>query len=145
MSDKNFNVLHILSRNGWEWLCYEKDMLSTSTEYTQYKAVFLGNAYSSTVVAIISNIPDHLSLDGHYGVLWLEAIYENDREGCLSFDDMKDMQQAIIYAEENLLKIGMPFVPDYEFHGRNAANKKRRNDKLRRIYDMERLESEGLG
>lgn len=140
---RKFDVLHILTSNGWEWLCYEKDMLSTTTEYTQYKAVFLGGAYSSTVVAIISNIPDHLQLDGHYGVLWLEAIYENERNGCLSYEDMEDMQQAIMNAEENLLLIGMPFTPGYHFHGKNVANKTRRNEKLRRLYRMDEIEAEG--
>jgi len=140
---KHFDVLHILERNGWKWLCYDNEKLSSTTEYTQYKADFLGNGYSSTVVAIISNIEEHLQLDGHFGILWLEAIYENERDGCLSYEDMEDMQQAIIYAEENLLRIGMPFTPDYDFHGGNVANKRRRNDKLRRMYDLERLESEG--
>jgi len=138
----HFDVLHILTRNGWQWLCYEKDMLSTTTEYTQYKADFLGHSYSSTVVAIISNLPEHLNLDGHYGVLWLEAVYECERDGCLSWGDITDMQQAIIYAEENLLRIGMPFTPDYDFHGRNAANMKRRNSKLRRLYNMDEVEKE---
>lgn len=30
----------------------------------------------------------------------------------------------------------MPFTPDYKFHGRNSANMKRRNDKLRRLYNL---------
>ena len=139
-----FDILHILSRNGWQWLSYKDEYLSITTEYLQYKADFLGHSYSSTVVAIISGCPDHLSLDGHYGVLWLEAIYENERNGCFSYNDMTDMQQAIIYAEENLLRIGMPFTPDYKFHGKNTANKKRRNDKLRRMYNLEEIEERDM-
>ena len=142
---KRFDVLHILSRNGWEWLSYESEYLSTTDTLYQYKAEFLGREYSSTVVALVSDHPDHLELDGHYGVMWLEAIYECDRDGCLSYHDMKDMQQAIIYAEDNLLKIGMPFTPDYRFHGKNAANKKRRNDKLRRLYNLDEIEQEDIG
>ena len=142
---KRFDVLHILSRNGWEWLSYESEYLSTTDTLYQYKAEFLGREYSSTVVALVSAHPDHLELDGHYGVMWLEAIYECDRDGCLSYHDMKDMQQAIIYAEDNLLKIGMPFTPDYRFHGKNAANKKRRNDKLRRLYNLAEIEQEDIG
>ena len=142
---KRFDVLHILSRNGWEWLSYESEYLSTTDTLYQYKAEFLGREYSSTVVALIAAHPDHLNLDGHYGVMWLEAIYECDRDGCLSYHDMKDMQQAIIYAEDNLLKIGMPFTPDYRFHGKNAANKKRRNDKLRRLYNLAEIEQEDIG
>ena len=142
---KRFDVLYILSRNGWEWLSYESEYLSTTDTLYQYKAEFLGREYSSTVVALVAAHPDHLNLDGHYGVMWLEAIYECDRDGCLSYHDMKDMQQAIIYAEDNLLKIGMPFTPDYRFHGKNAANKKRRNDKLRRLYNLAEIEQEDIG
>lgn len=142
MSINKYDPLRILCSNGWKWLCYENDMLSTSTDYTQYSAEFLGRSYSSTVVAIISTNPDHLNLDGHYGVLWLEAIYENERDGCLSYDDMEDMQSAISVAEENLLRIGMPFTPDYVFHSRNKANMKRRNDALRRKYKMDELEKQ---
>lgn len=140
MGEKRYDTLRILTSNAWKWLCYDEDKLSTANEYTQYAADFLGNSYSSTVVAIISNLPDHLNLDGHYGVLWLEAIYENERNGCLSYDDMEDMQSAIVVAEENLLRIGMPFTPDYRFHGRNKANNKRRNDKLRKMYHLEEKE-----
>lgn len=140
MKKKRFNVLHILEYNGWKWLHYNDELLSTTTEYTQYKADFLGCFYSSTVVAIVADLPEHLELDGHYGVLWLEAIYENERDGCLSYNDMVDMQCAISHAENNLLSIGMPFVPDYKFHDKNHANMKRKNDKLRRLYGLEELE-----
>ncbi len=139
---KRFDVLHILERNGWKWLCYDADKLSSTDDYEQYACNILGAEYESTIVAIISCRPDHLQLDGHYGVLWLEAIYENERRGCLSYHDMKDMQTAIIHAEQNLLTIGMPFTKDYRFHGRNKANMVRRNEKLRRMYNLEELESE---
>lgn len=141
---KKFNPLHILSSNGWKWIHYEKDLLSMADDLDQYKADFLGRWYSSTVVALVATNTDHLDLDGHYGVMWLEAVYENERDGCYSFGDMEDMQCAIIKAEENLLRIGMPFTPDYRFHGKNVANKKRRNEKLRRIYQMEELEKEDM-
>ncbi len=137
---EKYRPLHILCCNGWKWLRFDKDKISITTEYEQYAADFLGSAYSSTVVAIVSEYPDHLDLDGHYGVLWLEAVYENERNGCLSWGDMKDMMCAIDNAEENLLMCGMPFVPVYEFHGRNKANKKRKNEKLRKMYDMESIE-----
>ena len=136
-----WNPLHILSSNGWKWLHYEKDRLSTTDEYAQFAMDILGDMYHSTVVAIVSEHPQDLDLDGHYGILWLEAVYECNRKGCLSYDDMEDMQAAIILAEENLLKIGMPFTPGYRFHGGNIANKKRRNDKLRRIYTLEEIEA----
>lgn len=140
MNSKRYKPLHILGHNGWRWLMYDKDKLSITTDYEQYAAEFLGRDYSSTVVAIVSEYPDHLKLDGHYGVLWLEAVYENKRDGCYSIDDMEDMKQSIINAEENLLMIGMPFTKDYKFHGKNTANKMRRNSKLRKLYDLEAKE-----
>ena len=142
--EKEFSPLHILSRNGWNWLRFDNEQLSITDDLYQYKADFLGAMYSSTVVALVSAHPDHLELDGHYGVMWLEAIYECERNGCLSYEDMKDMQQAIIYAEENLLKIGMPFTPDYRFHGKNVANKKRRNEKLRKLYHLAKKEEKAV-
>lgn len=135
---KPFNTLQIMTGNAWEWLCYDKDKLSEADEYTQYKATFLGRTYSSTIIAIISDLPDHLQLDGHYGVLWLEAIYEYDRAH--TYDELADMQSAISIAEQNLLTIGMPFTKDYGFHSKNAANMKRRNEKLRRLYNLDELE-----
>lgn len=140
---KRYDPLHILCCNGWKWLCYDEDKLSIATEYQQYSADFLGSGYTSTVVAIVSQHKDDLNLDGHYGVLWLEAVYENERNNCYSYGDLEDMMCAIECAEENLLTIGMPFTEGYRFHGRNKANKKRRNDKLRRIYGLAELEREG--
>ena len=145
MNKQKFNPLRILSSNGWIWLCYEKDHLSITEELDQYKADFLGNDYHSTVVALVSTHKKHLAFDGTYGVMWLEAVYENERNGCLSYGDMEDMQSAIVLAEENLLRIGMPFTPDYRFHGKNTANKKRRNDKLRRLYNLDDLERKDRG
>lgn len=133
---KEYDPLSILSGNAWKWLSYDDEKLSISVDYDQYAALFLGNTYSSTVVAIVSRIPSHLKLDGHYGVLWLEAVYENEHNGCLSWEDMQDMMCAIECAEQNLLTIGMPFTEDYKFHGRNKANMKRRNEKLRKMYGL---------
>lgn len=139
---REYKPLRILSENGWEWKSFERDMPSTSTDFCQYTMIVLGNSYSSTVVAIVSQYREHLQLDGHYGVLWLEAKYEYDRNGCLSWGDMEDMMCAIENAEENLLTIGMPFTEDYQFHGRNISGKKRRNAKLRQMYGLAEKEKE---
>lgn len=139
---KKFNAWRILTHNGWRWRKYKNEYLSITDEYSQYSAEFMGDSYGSIVVAIVSDMKDHLEFDGHYGVLWLEVVYENDRNGCYSYGDLYDMQTAIENAEENLLLIGMPFVPEYIFHGRNVANKRRRNEKLRKLYDLEALEKE---
>lgn len=141
---KKYDSLHILCRNGWTWHSYDTDpiikMAAPNDEYFVYTNTFLG-WYNTTVMAAVSAHSGHLCVDGHYGVLWLSAVdYECNKP--YSVDDLKDMIAAIGFAEEHLLKIGMPFTPDYQFQGKNAANRKRRNDKLRRMYGLDELEKE---
>ncbi len=137
--NKRYNPLHILSGNGWEWLHSKNRRIgSTGDDYEQYKINILGDMYTSTVIAIVSQRKEDLELDGHYGVLWLEAIYESELP--YTFEAMEDMQHAIILAEENLLKIGMPFTDGYCFHGKNIARKAQRNTKLRKEFNLEELE-----
>jgi len=138
---KRYNCLHILSTNGWEWHHYNTDWLiqmDDSEDYFQYTLKVLGHSYHTVVRAVVASHSKHLCINGHYGVLWLDAAkYENNppyEENALT-----DMLTAIKYAEDNLLKIGMPFTPDYRFHG-NKANKSRQNEKLRRLYNLEELE-----
>lgn len=137
-----YKPLYILCHNGWEWHHYNTDWLikmDDCEDYDQYTLKVLGFMYDSTVRAVVASHSKHLCIDGHYGILWLDvAKYEN--EPPYTETALKDMITAIEYAEDNLLKIGMPFTPDYEFHGRNRANKKRRNDKLRKLYNLEELE-----
>ena len=140
---KDFCPLHIMCENGWKWNHYNDDKFS-SDDYDEYECftIEILGEYHTIVRACVSEYEKHLCVDGHYGVLWLEAAqYECDPP--YSERDLKDMIYAIEKAEENLLLIGMPFVPDYEFHG-NKANRKRRNDKLRRIYKLEEKESRHL-
>ena len=145
MDSVRYKPLHILCCNGWEWHHYNTDWLiqmDDTEDYFQYTLEVLGHSYKSTVRAVVASHSRHLCIDGHYGVLWLDvAKYENNppyEEHALT-----DMITAIGYAEDNLLAIGMPFTPDYDFHGRNKANKKRRNDALRRKYNLEELEKRG--
>lgn len=141
MKPIRYKPLWILCCNGWEWHHYNTDWLikmDDSEEYGQYTLKILGHSYDTTVRAVVAEHSKHLVIDGHYGVLWLDAAkYENDppyEENALT-----DMITAIKFAEDNLLTIGMPFTPDYRFHG-NVANKRRRNEKLRRLYNLEELE-----
>ena len=59
--------------------------------------------------------------------------------GGLEKSELKDMMSILDIAEKHLLTIGMPFTPDYEFMS-NKANRKRRNEKLRRMYGLEEKE-----
>ena len=128
---KRYESLHILCRNGWEWIT-EDDHI----DYYVYNAKFLGT-YTTTVSAIVSDNPKHLYHHGHYGVIWIAAEYECNLP--YSVDDMQDMMHAIDLAEKNLLLIGMPFSPDYDFQS-DKANRKRRNEKLRKIYGLDERE-----
>ena len=143
MKINNYNPLRIMGENGWIWHHYQDDEFSSDVpdDYECFTMEILGE-YRTVVRVCVSEYEQHLSVDGHYGVLWLEvAKYENDPPH--SERDLYDMIYAIEKAEENLLRIGMPFVPDYKFHG-NKANRKRRNEKLRRLYHLEELENKHL-
>lgn len=131
--NKIYNTLRILSENGWEW-----DSDDEREDCFVYKAKFLG-MYTTTISAFISSNSNHLHHFGNYGVLWLAGEYESDLPYGAS--DMEDMIHAIDLAEKNLLLIGMPFTPDYKFQSNNG-NRRRRNDKLRKMYGLEEKENE---
>lgn len=142
---QKYDSLHILCRNGWTWHHYDTDpiikMANPGDDYFVYTNTFLG-WYDTEVMAAVSAHSGHLCIDGHYGVLWLAAVkYECDPPH--SANDLEDMLAAIEFAEDHLLRIGMPFTADYQFRGRNKANKKRKNDKLRQLYNLEELEKKG--
>ena len=81
-----------------------------------------------------------MELSGEFGVLWIECLYSEDEP--YTFNNLQDMLTALVMAEDDLLMIGIPFAAKYEFHGKNAANKKRRNDALRRKYKCDEIEKE---
>ena len=76
--------------------------------------------------------------------MWLEVAgypdCDRDENHGYSYTDLEDMLTGIILAEENLVRCGIPFCPDYEFHSPNKANLKRRNDATRKRLNMERWE-----
>ena len=137
---KEFRPLQIMCHNGWEWHHYNTDWLiqiDNSEDYSQYTLDVMGWGFNSTVRATVCSCEKHLEYHSTYGVLWLDiAKYECDNAPH-SPSDLREMQLAIEHAENNLLTIGMPFVPDYKFNGKNKANKKRRNDSLRKQYGLD--------
>lgn len=132
----NFAIyaLHHLCGNGWKWEHdhYEKEL-------DTYTLTFLSLEYDVTCYARVSKYKKQLSLDGHYGVMWLEFEKEyKDQHN--SESDLKDMLYGFELAEDNLLRCGVPFTPDYKFHGKNRANMKRKNDAIRRKLRLAELE-----
>ena len=142
---KEYNPLNILCQNGWKWHYHPNDKImqlkgfnSMNDDYDLYTMSFLGN-YKTKILACVSAHEKHLCNDGHYGVLWLEVVkYECKRPYCYS--DLEDMMYALELAEDNLLRIGMPFVPDYDFHGEKAKDKAEVNKALRIMYDLDAKE-----
>ena len=139
---KKFKPLVILGKNGWQLLAPGSKETQLE-DYSTYKARFIGKNYFSTVYAIVSAYKKDLEVDGHYGVLWLEACYEY-RQNTFNWNDLEDMEEAIKAAEENLLTIGMPFSKTYRFHGEDKERMERRNEELRRLYNLDELEEEAL-
>lgn len=137
---KKFNTLKIFCENAWDW-SQDGDIDDYEDSFI-YTAEFLGE-YTTKIRAIVSANINHLRRhDGHYGILWLEVeSYECEPP---YFDDhLKDMLHVIDIAEKNLLAIGMPFTPEYEFHS-NKGNRKRRNEKLRRMYGLDEREKKDM-
>lgn len=139
---KKFKPLVILGKNGWQLLAPGSKETQIE-DYSTYKARFIGKSYFCTVYAIVSAYKKDLEVDGHYGVLWLEASYEY-KQPVFTWNDLEDMEEAIKAAEENLLTIGMPFSKTYRFHGDDKLKMERRNEELRRLYNLDELEEEAL-
>ena len=126
----------VFHSNGWS-VKFAEDFSSQNREEREslYEITLL-ESYEVTITAHVITDSYQLNINGEYGVMWLNAKHEyNDEEG-YSWEELDEMQMAIIDAEDNLLKIGIPFKKGYEFHGRNKANKKRRNDALIRKLNI---------
>lgn len=139
---KKFKPLEILGKNGWEWVAPGSKEIILD-DYTTYKAVFLGKAYKSTIYAVVAQYKKDLEVNGHYGIMWLEASFEY-KQPAFTWNDLEDMEEALISAEDNLLCIGMPFCKTYRFHGNRKEIFKTRNEVLRASYNLDELEEEAL-
>ena len=135
MKPKIYDPLFILCRNGWDWKTTDDDW--TDKGYFEYTNTFFG-MYDAKVTAIVSCNQNHLKDFGNYGIIWLE-VSDYECGDHYSASELKDMMSILDIAEKHLLTIGMPFTPDYEFMN-NKANRKRRNEKLRRMYGLEEKE-----
>lgn len=134
------NFLHLMGDNGWTWQTYDG---WAGEDHFRYSATFLG-LYHTEVCACVAANYKHIRVNGHLGIMWLEATdYPDcsfDKNHGYDFNDLFDMLNCMILAEENLVRCGIPFCPDYSFHGPNKANLKRRNDATRRKLNLEHWE-----
>lgn len=122
------------AQNGWKW---EKERSLEEDDYDVFSMTFLV-IYEVKVYACVSRLSKHLSLDGHYGVLWLETEHEYDRPHTKC--NLDEMITGMTFAEANLLLIGIPFTPDYKFIDK-AEEKTKLNTKLREKLDLETQEN----
>jgi hypothetical protein len=135
---KEFDAGRIMMNNCWKRRGYHNE----DRIQAEYRAEFTGRHYSSEVAALVSENDDGLWEYSHYGVVRLE-VFCSPRPP-YEWYELEDAQVAIELAEDNLLRIGMPFEPDFVFHGRNKANQVRRNLALRKKYGMDAIEKEKL-
>ena len=126
-------IWYSLHANGWKYVMHDPNFNEGKAE-DLYQLTILGE-YETTVTAHIVTDIDGFRHFAHLGVSWLEGEYEY-QEQPLSFEALDDMRYALENAEDNLLALGIPFDDKYDFHGKNKANKKRRNDAIRRKLNI---------
>ena len=120
----------LLAHNGWQW----DSQKSIGEEYGYYYAEICGKEYWNIGCwARVSNGVEGINACGDLGVAWIECDINTytDRE-YIKIGDALEVLSAIENAENNLLRCGIPFVKDYRFHGKNVANKARRNAAIRK-------------
>lgn len=121
----------LLGENGWQW--DSEKSYKDGDEYSFYEARINGFEYDVGCWARVSDGPKGYRASGDYGVAWIECDLSTytSRE-YFTVDDAREIEFAVDHAETNLLKCGIPFTDGYRFHGKNAYNKARRNDAIRR-------------
>lgn len=128
---KSINWLHLLGRNGWQWDSAKS--YNDGDEYSFYEAVIDGFDYAVKCWARVSDGLKGYDASGDYGVAWIECdLSEYTSREYYGYSDAQEIMYAIDHAESNLLKCGIPFTHGYRFIGRNAANKAKRNEAIRK-------------
>ncbi len=122
------------------WLLVFDDGIPVDKNLRQYAKNIIACEYDTLCIVNVCEDENGMELSGEFGILWIECLY--GEVAPYTYNILKDMFAALVMAEDDLLMIGIPFAAKYEFHGRNAANKKRRNNALRRKYKCEEIEKE---
>lgn len=126
----------LLRNNGWT---YKGKWSATDPDDMGVYEIHIRN---NTCYAVITETENQLGCMGHYGVGWVDVL--SDEKPPYGRDDLRDMSEAIALAEDNLLLIGVPFVPGYEFSD-DKENKGKQNSILREKYGFDKLEKEQFG
>ena len=125
----------LLACNGWQW----DSQKSYEEDYGYYYAEICGNEYFNVGCwARVSDGAKGVKACGDYGIAWIECdISTYTSRDYLTVRDALEVLHAVENAENNLLRCGVPFTKDYRFHGKNAANKARRNAAMRKKRRIE--------
>ena len=122
------------------WLSLFGDDIPVDKRLRQYTKSIIAHDYDTTCIVNVCENEYGMELSGEFGILWIECLYSENAP--YTYDNLQDMLAALTMAEDDLLMIGIPFAAKYGFHGKNAANKKRRTDALRRKYKCDEIEKE---
>lgn len=135
----SYNFLREFTSNGWHW---DFDPDSGLEAFERYSITIMGE-FEGKVQAVVSQRTQNICNEGHFGVIWLE-ISEYECEMPYTMNDIEDMALILKRAENNLSKLGIPFVPDYTWLSDDAEEKQKKNDAIREQYDFEAQEKEAL-
>ncbi|MBQ8708493.1 MAG: hypothetical protein IJ523_10440 [Succinivibrionaceae bacterium] len=130
MKPEKVSWARLLACSGWQ----RDSQKSYDEDYSYYYSEICGHDYYNIGCwARVSDTEKGCSASGDFGVVWIECDIST-YTSCeyISLSDAREVISAIENAENNLLRNGIPFVADYRFHGKYAANKERRNAAIRK-------------
>ena len=125
----------MFERNGWNY-----DL--KQSEENNFESVFyymdITIEYKTRVTAEFVKEYRGLNIASSFGVVGLYGNYEYTD---MTFGEIEDMLEAMVHAEDNLLNNGIPFIKDYNFHGKNKKQKALKNQRLREKLHLEEQEA----
>ena len=125
----------MFERNGWNY-----DL--KQSEENHYESVFyymdITIEYKTRVTAEFVKEYRGLNIASSFGVVGLSGNYEYTD---MTFGEIEDILEAMEHAEDNLLNNGIPFIKDYNFHGKNKKQKALKNQRLRKKLHIEEQEA----
>lgn len=125
----------MFERNGWDHDFKRSEENNFESDF-YYMDIIIG--YTTRVT--VEFVKDYRGLDiaSSFGVVGLSGNYEYTD---MAFGEIEDMLEAMEHAEDNLLNNGIPFIKDYEFHGKNKKQKALKNQRLRKKLHLEEQEA----
>ena len=122
--------------NGWK-LNYDRTLRGNDKSF--FYSMDISIEFITTVTAEFIKDYEGLTISDSFGVLALSATYEYKED--LLLEDLEHIIAALDHAETNLLNNGIPFIKDYNFHGKNKKQKALKNQRLRKKLHIEEQEA----